>query len=630
VKAKKMKRNLRVTFFAVAITVLLLIALTMNSVSAESKAKVNLYPTDAAKVTLKPSDADKVNLNSTDAAKVALNPSESTTFPTERALNELIYDDGTAENAYAWTSAGNGFAVRFTPLSYPVDIRTARICFWPDWPSSNHEEFAVYVYDDDGPSGEPGTCLGGPIYHTATAWGWCDVNISGLGITIESGDFYILYEQLTDFPDCEGLCVDRSLPQYGRSWDYYDGYWNLEDEENYIIRCVVDDSSAKAKWTFMVYLDGDINMEKYAIGDFLDMSSVGSTSDVNIVVQFDRREGYNSSYGDWKTCKRFFVEKGMEPWPGEALADLGESNMGDPNTLSDFVDWAVTNYPADNYALIFWNHGSGWKKWVPWNDDTEIGKGICVDDGNDKDYLTLQETEQALAGKPISLIGYMACLMHMIENVYQVGNAGISVGSEESIWEPAWPFNTILSDLTGTPTMTSRTLGEAIVSRFREHNTWAESTLSAVEVGGVSSLVTAVDNLAQVLHTKIPGNSDEIQQARNEVEEFADTDYIDLYHFAELIGSYVPGTSTAAQAVMNNINNAVYAESHRSGHPDAHGLTIYFPETEAAYLTSYENTKFATATNWDEFLKKYYNPGEQGDDYGVFRNGMFQERHVVR
>jgi hypothetical protein len=139
---KNRKMKTRSGVFAVAITVLLLIALTMNSVSAESKAKVKLGPSDiakmklnhsdAAKVKLNHSDADKVILNYTDAAKVALNPSESMTFPTERALTELIYDDGTAENAYTWSSAGNGFAVQFTPPTYPVDLRTARICFWPD------------------------------------------------------------------------------------------------------------------------------------------------------------------------------------------------------------------------------------------------------------------------------------------------------------------------------------------------------------------------------------------------------------------------------------------------------------------------------------------------------------------
>jgi len=38
------------------------------------------------------------------------------------------------------------------------------------------------------------------------------------------------------------------------------------------------------EWTIMVYLDGDNDLEKYAIDDFLEMASVGSTSDVNIIV----------------------------------------------------------------------------------------------------------------------------------------------------------------------------------------------------------------------------------------------------------------------------------------------------------------------------------------------------------
>ena len=661
----------RVTIFAVAITVLLLIALTMNSVSAESKAKVKLGPsdtakeklnhsdaakvnlnhtdaakvalkpsdvdkrklnhTDAAKVTLNPRDTDEENLNYTDAAKVALNPSESMTFPTERALNELIYDDGTAEDAYAWSSADNGFAVRFTPLSYPVDILTARICFWPDWPDSDHEEFAVYVYDDNGPGGEPGTCLGGPIYYTAIDWGWCEVDISGLGITIVSGDFYILYKQLTDDPDCEGLCRDKSLPQYGRSWDYFDGGWDLYDEENYMIRCVVDVDETTDEWTYMVYLDGDNNLEGAGIDDFMEMSSVGSTSAVNIVVQFDRIPGHSNAYGDWTTTKRFLVAPGMTPTPANALTDLGECNMGDPNTLDDFVTWAMATYPANNYAVILWNHGSGCKEkgWVPWADDTGIARGVCEDWTNGT-ILSLQDLEQALSGNYVDLLGYDACYMHMVEVVYQVmDNAGVSVGSEARILWDGWPYDTILGDLTGTPTMNEYTLGEVIVQRYIEfYGTAGYDTLSAVDVdnGDIPGLVTAVDDLAQVLLTKIPGNYDEIQQARNEVEVFdPQRTFIDLYHFAELIGSYVPDTSTEAQAVMDNINNAVYAEAHGSGYPNAHGLSIYFPETGAAYLTSYEDIKFAVDTEWDEFLKKYYNPPTPppGEDIGVFRNGKW-------
>ena len=621
--------------FAVAITVLLLMALTMNSVSAESKAKVKLGPSDADKMKLNHTDRDKMRLNHSDvakeilnhtnaakeklnhsdAAKVALNPSESMTFPTERVLNELIYDDGTAEDVYAWDSPGNGFAVQFTPPTYPVDLRTARICFWPDWPDSNHEEFAVYVYDDDGPGGEPGTCLGGPILHTAAAWGWCNIDISGLGITIEDGDFYILYKQLTDDPDCEGLCRDLSLPQYGRSWDYYyDGSWDLWNE-NYMIRCVVD-GDATDEWTYMVYLDGDNNLEGAAIDDFMEMSSVGSTSDVNIVVQFDRIPGYVSSYGDWTDCKRFHVTSGMTPTAANALIDLGECNMGDPNTLRDFVEWTMTEFPADNYALILWNHGDGWKSindWVPWADDIKDAKdagssrGICVDITNN-DYLSLQETEVALTGKYVQLLGYDACLMHMVEVVYQVRtNAGVSVGSEEVEPWDGWPYDTILADLTVTPTMNEDALGTVIVDRYMDSYGYTGSeTQSAVDNLELPNLVAAVDNLAQALINEInAGHVADVQQARNAAEEIYYNYYIDLYNFAQKIQTDVPGAAAQAQAVMNEVSGSMY-EAHGTSVPNDHGLSIYFPREEGDYLASYDNTAFASDTQWDEFLMRYY------------------------
>jgi hypothetical protein len=35
--------------------------------------------------------------------------------------------------------------------------------------------------------------------------------------------------------------------------------------------------------------------------------------------------------------------------------------MGDPNVLKDFVLWAKQKYPAENYILIIWDHGDGWR-----------------------------------------------------------------------------------------------------------------------------------------------------------------------------------------------------------------------------------------------------------------------------
>jgi hypothetical protein len=168
-------------------------------------------------------------------------PSEPISFRTQLAPNEIAYDDGVADEGWAWTNAGGERAVRFTPLSYPVDLKTAKINIWPNWPDSDHEEFGVVVYDDDGTSGAPGTQLG-QVFTTATDWGWHDVDISGLDITITSGDFYIAYLQLTGSPNCEALSADTTSPD-GRSWKRWGGgSWSIVADPplDWMIRAIVE------------------------------------------------------------------------------------------------------------------------------------------------------------------------------------------------------------------------------------------------------------------------------------------------------------------------------------------------------------------------------------------------------
>jgi len=185
---------------------------------------------------------------------IELNPSEPMSFaepllPFGGVQEEIAYDDGSAENALAFYDAGGEFAVRFTPSSYPVSLQTARICLWVDgWtdgPDDDHEEFAVEGYDDDGAGGAPGTQLGTTVYTTATDWGWWDVDILGLGVTIIEGDFYIAYKQLSDLPDCEALCADTDATD-GRSWYWDSGWGPVTDlgygEMDWMIRCVVEEA----------------------------------------------------------------------------------------------------------------------------------------------------------------------------------------------------------------------------------------------------------------------------------------------------------------------------------------------------------------------------------------------------
>jgi hypothetical protein len=145
-----------------------------------------------------------------------------------------------------------------------------------------------------------------------------------------------------------------------------------------------------------------------------------------------------------------------------------------------------------------------------------------------------------------------------------------------------------------------------------------------VDNSALPNLVTAVDNLAQALMTEInAGHWTQVQQARYAAEEIYYNYYIDLYHFAEKIPLYVPGAAAQAQAVMDSMWVAVYEEAHGTAVLNDHGLSIYFPRVEGDYLPSYDNTAFASNTQWDEFLKKYYNPPTQSGDIAVFRAGRW-------
>ncbi|HEX2998663.1 MAG TPA: clostripain-related cysteine peptidase, partial [Armatimonadota bacterium] len=120
---------------------------------------------------------------------------------------------------------------------------------------------------------------------------------------------------------------------------------------------------SRRKWTVMVYMDADCDLEEYGVLNMNQMESVGSDANVNYVVQFDRGPGYDATNGDWTDTRRFLVTKDndMQNITSPMLQNMGEVDMGQPSSLTDFITWAKTTYPADHYCLILWNHGAGWR-----------------------------------------------------------------------------------------------------------------------------------------------------------------------------------------------------------------------------------------------------------------------------
>ncbi len=398
------------------------------------------------------------------------------------------------------------------------------------------------------------------------------------------------------------------------------------------------DTNFGANWTFMVYLDADNNLESAGIDDFLEMSSVGSKNGVNIVVQMDRINGFVSTYGNWTGTKRFLINPGDTP-SSTPLDDMGEQNMGDPAVLQAFVEWAVTEYPAQHYALSIWNHGDGWRKNVENMDkivklkkaggNENLVKAVASDN-TDGDILYMREVQDALNGArtaldarnntsvKIDVIGFDACLMGMLEVAYALRNeTNYMVGSEETEPGPGWPYNTILTELTNSPTMPASNLAKIIVQKYGDSYSYGV-TQAAYDMSKINDLTLKLDLFSAVATSEWPA----LKTARDNTKDFHSCSYscwgTDLWDFADQVYTNVTATNikNAADAIKTSIDNFVIAEFHNTDMAGSHGVAVYFPPDKSSYTndpqhTGYEETNtfmpvdFVNQHQYDNWLQKY-------------------------
>ncbi len=359
------------------------------------------------------------------------------------------------------------------------------------------------------------------------------------------------------------------------------------------------------KWTIMVYMNADNDLEDFGISDFNEMEAVGSTNDFNIVVQMDRASGYNTSNGNWTTCRRYYVtqDANTSTISSQLIADIGEVDMGSYSTLVSFVDWAKTNYPAEKYFLVLWDHGDGWYKGdeaiKSFSNDNSSGNAIDVSNGEFANALSQIKTK---LGKNIDLIGFDACLMGMWEVMYIAKDyANVMVSSEETEGGDGWYYTSFLNSLKSNPTMSAVDLGKAVVN-----GTSGQSTLDVIDLTTISTLSTKINTFAQeLMNARGAGYSSTISTARSNTKQFYLTSHIDLYDFANKIyNSTVPtALKNAASDLMNYITGyVVKLYKNSSSYSVCRGVAIYHP-TSTSIDSRYNNLPSSSATQWDEYIK---------------------------
>jgi hypothetical protein len=409
-------------------------------------------------------------------------------------------------------------------------------------------------------------------------------------------------------------------------------------------------AGARKKWTVMVWMAGDNNLESFGEKDLAEMKRVGSNDAINVIVQFDSMKDDHT--------RRYEVKRG-----GDANADivqsLGETNTGDPLVAIDFFRWAITQYPAERLLGVIWNHGSG-------IDDTDIyarssprgispGRPAADGNGSDpsvvrralssrhrraifsttvaqatqdraiafddtsRDFLDNVELKRVLAevkrqtGRTFDVLGFDACLMNMIEVAYQLkGTSQVVVGSEEIEPGEGWPYDRVLETLAASPTMTGSELGPRIVESYVESYRNGNVTQSAFDLAHLDGAAGSVDAFAKALIKAIKDATEytAVAKALNATQRFDTADFVDLGHFCQEVSkrSKSAPVKAAAKATIDSLTASggfVLAERHRGttvGH--ASGAAIYFPR--GPINKAYSRLDFAKATGWRAFLDAFH------------------------
>ena len=359
---------------------------------------------------------------------------------------------------------------------------------------------------------------------------------------------------------------------------------------------------APARWTVMVYMSGDNNLEDYIVKDIeLELGLAGSNADVKVVALADRGPGYDTSRGDWQGTKLYYVTRGMLADSASAVADWGERNMGDPQTLIDFVSWAKTNHPADRYLLYFWGHGWNWHP------------GYVMEDDTSADTLDYGELKAAIPQLGfIDVVGFDGCNMASIE-VYKLwqGKATAVAASQEYVNWNGIEYDTVIAQLLANPYMTADAV--AVASAQSAIVQGGERTWSAVAVDTrLGRLLTATDQFAVALNNGLAANRKKYDRAFGATRTMwqAPMDK-DLYDMAAEIKLAVSDATikARAQSVIDAFASTVLWEGHTNAYSDVHGITIYHvskpTEKDSNYTYYRSNTDFALTTAWDEFLDAY-------------------------
>ena len=381
----------------------------------------------------------------------------------------------------------------------------------------------------------------------------------------------------------------------------------------------------RAQWTLLYYVDADNDREAERLEHLEHMAAVGSSEDVNVIVLIDRNANDNThvypedvaedgpllNLGDFTDAKLLKVERGSLT----VLQELGEIDMGSPQTLSWFLATGFRSYPAEHYAAVIDDHGGGIIG-ASWDDSTPPDANARAS------YLSIPEITLALDAAfaktgvdKIDLFGFNACLMGNVDVALKLAPyADYLVASEEMTNGRQWNDEAVIR-AAAVPGATGADLGRAVADNQDGADFWKRRTYSVLDLRKMGAVEQALASFSNALLDAGRGALSQLGRARARTIHFGllspeeDAALFDVGDLIAHLEGVPPGVTTAGNALYEAVRQATVTVVSGPLSQPATGLAIIFPDRPDGFPFDY--APFAAVPEWSDVLDEYYAAGPQ-------------------
>lgn len=368
------------------------------------------------------------------------------------------------------------------------------------------------------------------------------------------------------------------------------------------------EAAEAADSTIMVYmngsdLEGDYGAATADLWEMMDalkvMEQEGRSPSLHVVVEAGGSTRWELDEMDGVPYARFSLK-------GDGISSMESMeirNMGDADTLTDFINYGVRSYPANHYGLILWNHGGG-----------PVG-GYGSDSHFDGDGLSLEEIREALghsvmADSAFDIVAFDACLMGSAETAGCLdGYADYVIASPELEPQHGYDYRwmTALGDSLPPDMEWGEAVGRSMVEAYGAcyASGTAPVAMSLLDMKEYPAFHEVfhqyVDGIPEKLREELYG---ELGRDRMKMLAFGSRqaggspELVDVLEFLNACQRVYPDEN-AFQTLKNRMRRLV-AEQWAKGYPvNPSGLTIYLPSGSNPYLSenleTYDTTGFCSA-----------------------------------